>query len=472
MKTLRKFGLRSLIVVVVLAPYIVGGVYLLFRAAEKPVYNIGSGTSGGLYTQLADQLAETLNAGYDGNATFHNRQTEGSVENLTLIDRGDLKLAFAQDGLTSGTHVSALALLYTSPLHVIVRSDLDPSEQPSFSDIKKHITSKLRVYIGKDGSGTKPVAEQVFKQYGIALSEVNIVGSDWSFEVAGKQLQSGQADMGFFLIGYGQSAIGSLANGGTTKLVSIDRAEGITTAFPSLIKAKIPAGAYAAKEPFPKKDVETIASKELLVCRSDLDERTAYKIVETIFNSSNKIVRNFTLLTQLSRIDSEHNFYYPIHPGAALFYRHETLPPPFTAAMVTAAIGYSITMGTWIRLAIRRRRIRNLFMKYKSIRERLQHGQCPSEQCPEIITEVIKMQDEGLRLLGSGKIRADEFALIKEYARWSREILEDAGKRDEAKRSLTPIRPVLAELTSMGLQEKAADRPSDGKEKKVKLPVH
>ena len=83
-----------------------------------------------------------------------------------------------------------------------------------------------------------------------------------------------------------------------------------------------------------------------------MSERDAYRIVEVLFKSSSKLVRNFTLLTQLSRIEPERNFYYPLHPGAISFYTRSSKPPLVTSPMLSGILTYSVTVWGIVHLWI------------------------------------------------------------------------------------------------------------------------
>jgi uncharacterized protein len=333
---------KILVIIGVVTPYLVFGGYLLNKQVERPTLLIASGSEGGLYFKLGAELANTLNNGFDGKLTFTNVTTHGSVDNTEKISRGEVQLALAQDGLQAEPNVAALAKLYNSPLHIVIAK---ASGIKSILDLKK-TGPKTKAYIGADGSGTRTIAEIVLSQYGLSPSDLTVVGDDWSINHAADALMTGDISVAFLLVGYGAPAVERLANdkGGRFTLLGIDRLAGITTAHPYLEASVIPKASYPSALPFPDEDVHTLSTRELLICNSRMSERQAYKILSVLFSSSSKIVRHFTLLTQLSQIDDEHSFYYPLHPGAVSYYTREAEPPLITWQLAGGLVSYSITL--------------------------------------------------------------------------------------------------------------------------------
>ena len=99
-------------------------------------------------------------------------------------------------------------------------------------------------------------------------------------------------------------------------LLSIDRSEGVTAAFPFLDATTIPMGAYKAAQDFPSTAVKTVATREILICSSDLGNKDVIRILSTLLDHLPDVTLKCCLATQISRLDPERAFYYPLHAGA------------------------------------------------------------------------------------------------------------------------------------------------------------
>jgi len=157
-------------------------------------------------------------------------------------------------------------------------------------------------------------------------------------------------------------------------LVSIRRADGIATELPYVSRSTIAAASYPSRIAFPAADTTTVATHELLVAAASLPERDAYKIVETLFTSSSKVVAHFPLLTQLSRIEPDRNFYYPLHDGASAFYRRSGVPALVSPERLAGAFSYSASMVTGALFWVRKRRMKRVTDVVASLRGTLREG--------------------------------------------------------------------------------------------------
>jgi uncharacterized protein len=413
-RNILKIGLLILLV-----PYVAGGIYLVRRELERPTLIISSGSSGGLYFQAGGELVSILNQAFDGKFKFEANPSQGSPENIRRIQNGEAQLALAQDGLDAGPKVRALARLYSSPLHIVVRKDSNLSGVRDLVRVKAN-NMRTRVYVGLNDSGTRAISEQVLKQYDVALSDLDIEGSDWSFDEAARALKNGNIDVGFFLVGFGSPAVNDLAKDGGFTLLNIDRADGLKASNPYLETVEIPSGTYASSLAFPKENVRTVATRELLVCNRDMPTSTAYKILEAVFTGSPDLVRKFPLLTQMAQIDPQNNFYYPLHPGAEAFYKRQSAPPLIPWQIVGVGSGYTLTIGTFLLIRLHRRRVRPLLTELDRIDAAIK-GTGPNISKEDLGTHreaIREVQRKAIGLYTDGKIKADPYDSLKEYIRF------------------------------------------------------
>lgn len=416
--------LRVGLVMILLAPYGAIGFYFVEEWIARPTYTLSSGSKGGVYAELGRALLPILGVTFGGKINFQVNPSRGSNENVDRIQRGEAQLAFAQDGLDSGPKVRALAHLYSSPLQIVVRKD---SNIKKISDFHSSGTgNRVRVFLGQNESGTRSVAELVLKQYGVALSDFDAEGGlDWNFDDAAQALKKGKIDVGFFLVGIRSDAINDLASDGSFTLLDIDKAAGIAVANPYLDSFTIPRGTYASDQSFPDAEIHTVASRELLICSSDMSTKTAYRIVEGLFSHSPELVRQFPVLTQLSMVDPSRNFYYPLHPGASLYYRQESVPPVIPWQYIEGTGGYTVAVGGTLFIWLRRRRLRPLLATLNQIDSSIKQAR---PRLPEdfsgYLQTIREVERMSIRLYTDGKIRHEEYNSLKEYIRVCLEELQ------------------------------------------------
>jgi TRAP transporter TAXI family solute receptor len=399
---------------VVLIPYFAWIAYAFSIWLEHPTFKIGSGGHGGLYFKLGDELAAVLNDKFSGKIRFENLPSKGSNQNVDNIEAGLAQLGLAQDGLDYGPNVQALARLYNSPYHFVVPKSWACKD---FTDLKRSgakPNERIKVFLGAEGSGTRTISLAILGHYGMTQAEFEVVGSTWTFEDAAQALVKGEVDAAAFLVGLGSEAMNKIASAGDRfTLVPLLRTEGIVTAMPFLEKTTIFAASYPSTHRFPDQDVMTVSTRELLVASRTISERHAFKIVETLFSSSAQLVSHFPLLTQLSRIEPERNFYYPLHSGASAFYRRSGVPSVVTPERVAAAASYSVSIATAALIFFRRRRVRLLFAELDAILESATPATPESHK--DAVDRMAKVQRYAFNLHKDWKIREDGYNAIKEY---------------------------------------------------------
>lgn len=400
---------------IIVAPFVALAVYLAYAQwIEQPRLILSSGSPGGIYHEAGIVLAGVLSPSFKITV----KESAGAVENAARIQATEAQLGFARDGLPDiGSRVRALARLYRSHFQVVTRLDAHTTDVEGVIGLLR--SKQMTAYVGPMRSGTRVVSELVLKQYGVDIGDIDVHGSDLSLNDAAKAMRRGDIGVGFFSVGLGSEALNSLASDGRFSLLNLDRADALVTAFPYFDKTTIPAGAYQASAKFPQLPVTTIASYELLICSTDLSDRRAYQIVSTLFSRSSEVMRAFPLLTQLSQVDPEKNFYYPLHPGAASFYRRSTEPAVLSWQLVVGVITYGITTSTWLLFFLRRRRVAPLLTTLRSLHKMLltSTSALSVEELHKHRRSLEDVERRAAELFVSEKIKADPYDSVKEYLR-------------------------------------------------------
>lgn len=278
--------------------------------------SLATAGTGGVYYVLGGALAER----WSGDLADHQvvaEVTGGSVENLNLLLRGQVAVAFSMgttahqayqgtgpfDGEEAG-RVLALAALYPNALHLVVPVD---SEVESVQDLRGG-----RVSVGAPGSGTEVAARTLLEANGLDYDDLRV--QRLNFNETANALRDGTADAGFWSVGPPTSSLVDLATAREVRLVPVrgPEAERATALDPTLRPFTIEAGSYPGQDT----DVETVSTPNVLLVRSDFPEALAHDLVGGLLEGREALqavhpaARNITAEYTLSDAP------VPLHPGA------------------------------------------------------------------------------------------------------------------------------------------------------------
>ncbi len=190
------------------------------------------------------------------------RRTGGAVENLRLLEAGEVDIAFLQGGigtLAHGDTLISLGSLYYEPVWVFYRADL-PAER--LVDLKG-----LRIDIGAKGSGTQVMAKQMLERMGVTSADDML--SSFGREQAADMLQDGRLDLGFMIYGYQAPVVQRLLRADTVRVWSPRRVEAFYRHYRHMTIVKLPEGFVDFPSNIPPQDVTLLATTTQLVAPSD-----------------------------------------------------------------------------------------------------------------------------------------------------------------------------------------------------------
>jgi len=191
------------------------------------------------------------------------RVTAGAVENLQLVEAGEVDVAFLQGGLgtlAQSKDLISLGSLYYEPIWIFYRADL-PIKR--YSDIKG-----LRVDIGGEKTGTRVVAQQILDRIGVTPKDVTI--TNFGGQRAAEMLLKGQVDLAFMVYGYQAPVVQMLLRADGVRVWSSKRAEAFFRHYRYMTIVKLPEGFVDLAANIPPQDVTLLAATTQLVARSDL----------------------------------------------------------------------------------------------------------------------------------------------------------------------------------------------------------
>jgi hypothetical protein len=154
---------------------------------------LATASTGGAYALLGDGIAKVARESPDTALTVCT--TEGSSENLKLLERGQVQFALVQldtlhyaieaaedDGGPSLENVSLVTFLYSEKLHLFVRPHLylNTPADLNHGGGESSVSRRARVWLGQPGSGARQTALKVLQAAGVADEDVKTFGSDLS----------------------------------------------------------------------------------------------------------------------------------------------------------------------------------------------------------------------------------------------------------------------------------------------------
>jgi TRAP-type uncharacterized transport system substrate-binding protein len=239
--------------------------------------------------------------------------TNGSIDNLERLARGEVDLAFAQGGTyallqdPNKNRLRGLVAVYLEPLWVFYRATRPVATFSEFlgdftvlgastagaaapgsgmsplAAAAALITGKAyrgpTISIGPEGSGTEAVAKLLLEKHGITEKNARFVHLD--IAEASKGLQEGSVDVALIVSTYSDPNIEGLLARKDIQLMNFQRHDiAHARQFPYLQPVKVAEGVINLKENIPREEKTLLAPAALLVCRDDLHPRVIEQVLK------------------------------------------------------------------------------------------------------------------------------------------------------------------------------------------------
>jgi len=289
---------------------------------------IASGGIGGTYYPLGGVMAEILTkAGIDVKAT--SRATSASRENCRLVASGRAHIgmsmgstlyqaytgteAFEEDGALP---LRILMHMYPAPHHIVTTKGTGITK---FEDI-----IGKRVSVGAPGGGDQVLTNMILEAAGIDPDK-DIKKQQLTQPEGVMALKDGNVDVVFWNFATPGSAVLEVAAVRDIVMIPIpqDVVDRVVEKFPFMFPYKIPKGTYPGQE----EDVLTVADGNFLVVNKDMDEELAYKLVKTIIENREEIVKSIPQAEHFVPEEASIAI-IPVHPGAAKYFKEHGIEVP------------------------------------------------------------------------------------------------------------------------------------------------
>ena len=291
---------------------------------------MGTGSTGGTYFALGGAMANAINDKLAAKKiTITAQSTGASVENMNLINAGEMDLGIAMNNVAANafdgvgafsspvTNVSSIGVVYNEVYQIVANA---ATGAKNVEDLKGK-----KVAIGPAGSGTLGLSQKIFTAAGLDPNKDIQPQSD-SFGDAATKMQDGHIDAACNVLAVPASSIIEMTTSMKLAYVNIsdDILETLQATEPYFVRKVIPAGTYDGQT----EDINTITCKAALYCRADLDEETVYQITKAFYESGDVIAAAHATGKEVQLEGCLEGITTPIHPGAARYYKEMGITVP------------------------------------------------------------------------------------------------------------------------------------------------
>ena len=302
-EVLNVWGLLALIVA---AGFVVA--YQYAGAPPPKLVRMATGATDGAYYRFGQRYAHLL---ADDGITLELVPTAGSVQNIDLLTRGDVSLAFVQGGCAGDEareHLQSLGSLFLEPVWVFTRSETTIHR---FSDFKAK-----RIAVGAPGSGTHMLSTQLLAANGITASNAVLIGADTSEAV--RSLSDGALDAALFVASTEAPFIRSLFEQPGITLLDLERTTAYSRLFSFLTPVMLSEGVVNLGRNIPPRDTRLVATAASLVARTDLNA----SLIPALLNAVTRVHESGGVLEQRRQFPSVDFVDLPLNQDAGRYIRN------------------------------------------------------------------------------------------------------------------------------------------------------
>ncbi len=291
------------------------------KTGGKRGLTVVTGTTTGVFYSLGAIVSRLRSDEMD--IRFFSQASNGSVENLYLMQKGEADLGFSTVNMVWEAYngegvfkerpykgVRILANLYPNVNHIIVRKGAGIKE---ISDLK----GKSFV-LGAAGSATEMESQLILEAHGLNMKDIkeNYVG----FTEAVDLLRNKQVDGVNIFTGVPSAAATELISTVDSRLISLsDHAiNKLVKKYPWNFAYTIKANTYKKQT----KDIKTVAQYSSIVIDEHVPEETVYEMTKVFWEHLEEIKKSHSVANHFDpKFAVEGTAGIPLHPGAERYYR-------------------------------------------------------------------------------------------------------------------------------------------------------
>lgn len=294
--------------------------------AEQSFVTIGTGGVTGVYYPTGGAICRLVNKGRkEHNIRCSVESTGGSVYNTRTIRQGELDFGIVQSDVqaaaVSGTgkfsedgaypELRALFSVHPEPMHVMARADAGINSVADFKDKK--------VNIGNPGSGTRVLAENLMKYYGVAASDFALASELKSSEQAAA-LCDGKIDATIWAAGLPNGSSQEATSTCNVKILDLSGAgrDALLADNSAYAAALIPGGLYPNNDD----DIQSWGPKATFVTSAGTPDEVVYAVVSAVFENFDAFKKLHPAFARLQESEMiVDGLTAEVHPGAMKYYK-------------------------------------------------------------------------------------------------------------------------------------------------------
>ncbi|MDQ0219226.1 TAXI family TRAP transporter solute-binding subunit [Peribacillus cavernae] len=289
---------------------------------DKNALIIATGDMSGVYFSLGQAMADMYEK-YNGAASA-TQITSASIQNARLTSQKKVELGFASvdvldretqkpEDADSRTKLRALTGLYANYVHIVT------TEKSGIRSLKD--LSGKRISLGSNESGTKLIAERTLLSAGLTKNDIHKYF--FSFSQSADALRNGTIDAAFFSSGLPNPEIATLAAQLPITLIPIPKeiVDRLHEQYGFYMERDIPRETYGMK-----RNIETLAVKNVLLTYRDLPKQEAYELVDTLYTHLPELQQIHPAARDIKLTDAKTGIPLDFHPGAVKYFtEHEII---------------------------------------------------------------------------------------------------------------------------------------------------
>ncbi len=292
---------------------------------------LATGGKNGDYYAFGQALSQVI-ARHSPQVKIRVIETEGTLQNLDLLNQKKAKLALVQSDVSLPSSTEAVAFLFPEVFHLIAT---EQSNIQRVSDLQGK-----RIALMPKGSGSNQLFWLLSQHYGLDEQDFEAIAVPSS--QAYNLLLQGQVDALFRVMALGNIGISQLLSEGQNRLVSIDQAAALQLFKPALEATTIPRGTYNGAIPIPSENLSVISLRAVLVASQSLERNIVYEITKILFEARNELIKLNPQAALIQQPDLLEDIGFSFHPGAKDYYSQDE---PSFIEKYAEPMGFLLSVG-------------------------------------------------------------------------------------------------------------------------------
>lgn len=371
---------------------------------------LATGPEQGAYRSIGEGIAAVVT---DPMITIEPLASDGSVENMKRLANGEAELAIVQNDTQPEGNVRTLIPLHRGVCHFLVPRD---SDIESIHDLRGR-----RVAVGSKQSGNWHVVRQLLDHFGVTEDrfDVRYLG----IAPCAAAFANDEIDAALIITAVTSRSLRTLISSGQLRYVALgsrdpaNEVDGFAVTYPYVERFTIPRYVYPIDDGkgIPRTATESFALRSTLVCRADLPDSVARRIVSDVVSNRAKIMRDHYEAHDISEFFTPSDLQYPLHHGATSYYQRQrpgflerySEPMAFGLSLILALCGMVAGFNQWLTLR-KKNRIDRYYVRLDALLDELNEHTGNSKRLDAIEQELISMRHDALRELVNERLLADE----------------------------------------------------------------